>query len=181
MNFSISRSGIEEKFYFLCEKVVKDLGVEVYALHYQSPQQLLRIFIENPETTTATLEECASVDRALSPYIEEEEWMPEELTLEVSSPGVYRDIYEGKNFQRFVGQRVMVNLNNKVARQDLIKEFKDMKRFVGQKRLMGYITTANDNGLSIANEKDGEAILNINYENIKKANLEPLWEEIKEN
>lgn len=181
MNFSITRSGIEEKFYLLCEKVVKDLGVDVYALHYQGPQQLLRVFIENPETMTATLEECASVDRALTPFIEEEEWMPEELTLEVSSPGVYRDIFEGKSFQRFVGQRVMLSLNNKIVKEDLIKEFKDMKRFIGQKKVLGYITTATENELAIANEKESEAIIKINYENIKKANLEPLWEEIKEN
>lgn len=183
MELKLERKGIEKKFYDLCLQVVKEQGLSLYGLDYINGQNLLRLFVENPQTRTAQLEDCARVDRALTPFFESEEWMPEEVTLEVSSPGVYRDIKEAFLFGELIGERISLNLFRKI---EVHKEIESSlssveKKLLKDKKVIVYLRAVNDESIKVSAEKESDNCFEISFEDIKKANVEPLWDDIKEN
>ena len=174
---------MEKKFYDLCSKLVKDHGFSLYGLDYRPGQKLLCLLIENPETKTAVLDDCVLIDRAMTPLVEEEDWMPNELTLEVSSPGVYRDIYEGKQFSSLIGERIAFHLIPKISDEMIIQtgNEKGLKKLIGQKKIDAFVLEFDEEAqkLLVAPEKDGPIRIAFNLDQIKKANVEPAWEDIK--
>jgi ribosome maturation factor RimP len=174
------RKGIEKKFFDLCSSVVQEAGYELYGMDYINSQFLLRLFIQDPISKTAGLEDCSKVDRALTPFVEEENWMPEELTLEVSSPGVYRDVKEARWFSEFLNQRFCMVLSKKLELKDFVSESVFNKKLTGDKKVFLYLKTFDGEKLGMSSKKDGDVELNVLIDNIKKANVEPLWDEIKE-
>lgn len=161
------RNQIEQKFFDLCSKVVNENDLKIYDLDYQPNQFALRVFIMNPETNTAVLDDCIKIDRALTPYIDEEDWMPAELTLEVSSPGLFRHLKEKWHFEMSIGEQIQLNL------KDFLGEgFSDRlsKKNWKSKKVVGVLKGINDETLEIEIE---EQLIPISLEQIKKANLEP--------
>ncbi|HUF76918.1 MAG TPA: ribosome maturation factor RimP [Longimicrobiales bacterium] len=95
------------------EHRVEDLGYELIEVRWggsgRRPQLKLRI--DRPDSTPGagvTVEECAHVSRALEPWLDEHESLPERYVLEVSSPGVDRPLVRTRDFERFRGERVAV-------------------------------------------------------------------------
>ena len=162
-----------EKFESLSKTIASENGLELYDVEYVPRNQLLRVFIYNPETVSATLDDCAKVDRGFTPYVEEEEWMPEELTLEVSSPGVYRHLRTPKHFELSVGEYIAFTLVKKLTDERYVGL---PKKFVSEKKHRLKVEAVNENGFEV--EVNGKRI-EIEFENIKKANVEPAWEDIK--
>jgi ribosome maturation factor RimP len=92
---------------------IEDLGFELVEVRWggsgQRPQ--LRLRIDRPGSVPGsgvTVDECASVSRALEPWLDAHDALPERYVLEVSSPGVERPLVRGKDFERFRGERVAV-------------------------------------------------------------------------
>lgn len=92
---------------------VEDLGYELVEVRWggsgRRPQLKLRI--DRPDSTRGagvTVEECAHVSRALEPWLDGHEALPERYVLEVSSPGVDRPLVRARDFGRFCGERVAV-------------------------------------------------------------------------
>jgi ribosome maturation factor RimP len=108
MELDVSRTGVEAKFFELCEKVVPELGYRLYDMEYIKGQSLLRVYIMDEKTKSAVIEDCIQVDRALTPYIDEENWIPEELVLEVSSPGINRSLKTMAHFEESLNEQVKV-------------------------------------------------------------------------
>jgi ribosome maturation factor RimP len=93
------------------ERRVEDLGYELVEVHWggsgQRPQLKLRI--DRPDSgrgSGVTVDECASVSRALEPWLDEHEALSKRYVLEVSSPGVERPLIRSRDFERFRGERV---------------------------------------------------------------------------
>lgn len=174
---------MEKKFFDLCSKLVEDHGFSLYGLNYRSGQQLLCLFIENPKTKTAVLDDCVLIDRAMTPFVEEEEWMPSELTLEVSSPGVYRDIYEGKQFFSLIGERLAFHLIAKIDDTMVLQTGNDkgLKKLIGQKKIEAYLIEFDKETLELVVAPGKESLIRIAFklDQIKKANVEPAWDDIK--
>jgi len=159
------RSGMDKKFFELCQKVVSAEGLEIYDLDYLPGSHELRLYIQNPETGTAVIEDCIKIDKAMTPFIEEEEWMPSELTLEVSSPGVYRNLTSLEHFKTVEGQNVQLTLKKKLD-DDLEGLPKKLK---GQKKIIGTLIEVLEEGIAIEIE---DLRIDLKYDEIKKANLE---------
>lgn len=183
LELKLERKGIEKKFFELCSQVVEQEGLSLYGLDYINGQKLLRLFVENPQTKTAQLEDCARVDKALTPFFESEDWMPEEVTLEVSSPGVYRDIKEAKSFQDSLGERIALTLFHKLTEDAVVKGSLGPaeKKLMKDKKIIVYLQNATDSAIEVSAEKNSESNFKVDFENIKKANVEPLWDDIKDN
>ena len=93
------------------ERRVEDLGYELVEVRWggsgQRPQLKLRI--DHPDAgprSGVTIDECASVSRALEPWLDEHEALSKRYVLEVSSPGVDRPLLRSRDFERFRGERV---------------------------------------------------------------------------
>ncbi len=90
---------------------IEGLGFELVEVKWGGSGQRprLEVRIDRPGSgpgAGVTLDECASVSRALEPWLDEHEALSRRYVLEVSSPGVERPLVKGRDFERFRGERV---------------------------------------------------------------------------
>lgn len=57
-----------------------------------------------------TVDDCENVSRALSDWLDQEDFIEDSYTLEVSSPGLGRPLKKEKDFERSLGEEVEVRL-----------------------------------------------------------------------
>ena len=114
LDFRGVQTASEQTFFQRCQSIIEESGLELYDLQYEKCSGLLKVIIQNPTTRAATIEDCVGIDRALSPFMEEQkeegQWSPEKLTLEVSSPGLNRPLKSKKHFKQSVGKQVALKL-----------------------------------------------------------------------
>jgi ribosome maturation factor RimP len=168
----VAQSELGTKFQELCHQVVSESGLELYDVEYSAGRQTWTVFVRDPATKTATIEDCIKVDRALSPHIDTLSWIPEELTLEVSSPGVYRHLVKLEHFVESVGEIVCLQFVSKLMGSETRAIPKSLS---GQKKMVGKLLKANDSSF-VVEGPNGE--LTFTYEELKKANLEPSFDEL---
>jgi ribosome maturation factor RimP len=101
----------EETLKAMIAPVVEALGCEFWGLEYLSSGRsaLLRIYIDRAEEGV-TVEDCEKVSRQVSSLMDVEDPISGEYTLEVSSPGLERPLYNLEQFQRYVGEDVALKL-----------------------------------------------------------------------
>lgn len=67
-----------------------------------------------------TIDDCETVSRRLSDLLDEKDFIPDAYVLEVSSPGLGRQLKKEKDFERSLGEEVEVKLYQAIEKQ---KEF----------------------------------------------------------
>jgi len=165
MDKQIERTGIEKKFFEGCLEVINSLGYELYDLDYIQGSKTLRIFIMNNETQSAVIEDCIKVDRALDELLDEE-WVPDEVLLEVSSPGLFRKLRSHNQFQSQMDQPIEVVIRGNLPEQEVSKKLLKEKKFNGVLKKLDEENIF----LNINNEE-----LRIPWDLIKKAQADPDW------
>ena len=90
--------------------VVEVMGYEWVGMEFHSsrPNSLLRIYIDSE--TGITLDDCQRVSHQLSGVLDVEDAIVGRYTLEVSSPGLDRPLFEAKHFERFAGSQARLQL-----------------------------------------------------------------------
>jgi ribosome maturation factor RimP len=161
-----NRTGLELKFLEIANKVISEQGLELYDLEWSPNSGDLCLYIMNPETKSAVLDDCIKVDRAMSPYIENETWMPENLTLEVSSPGLFRHLNQVKHFQMSIDQDLTLTLVKSIS-EEQAPDFPKALR--NNMKIKVMLKEANDDQIVV--EAKGIKVT-LPYTQIKKANLE---------
>lgn len=159
------RSEIETRFLKLCEEVVAASDLTLYDVEYLDKEQLLRVTIFNPATKTASLDECVQIDRALTDPIDSESWMPEELTLEVSSPGLFRSLNTLAHFEMTIGETVKLLMVKRLESENIPSPWR------GEKKVIAKLLAANEKEITVSGP-DGSSEVSFTYEEIRKANLE---------
>ncbi len=167
MDINQERHGLEKKFFHLCEPVVQETGYRLYDLEYVVGQKLLRLYIQDPKTGSALIEDCVKVDHALSEPFEKETWIPEEITLEVSSPGVYRHIANLEHFKMSLNEFIAVVIVGQLSEEQVAGAPKGVK---GEKKFRGKLIEVNTEDFVI--DLKGFK-LKIYYKQVKKVNLDP--------
>lgn len=174
MDINQERSGLEKKFFLMCEPVVQEAGYRLYDIEYVSTQKILRLYIQNPSTGTAVIEDCIKVDHALTPAFESEAWIPEDVCLEVSSPGVYRHIVNLEHFKMSLGEIISVVIIGQLSDEQTKDAPKGVK---GEKKFRGTLTDVKEENFTI--QVNG-FLLSINYKQVKKVNLDPDLKSVRE-
>ena len=108
--------------------------------------------------------------KALGPLIEEDETFPEELTLEVSSPGINRALRKTKDFLRFSGSPVLVHSIKPLMKEDLGLPPKEGDR--GQKKFKGVLQGVDVESNNIQLTLETQELVNIPMDAVSKANLD---------
>lgn len=96
-----------DKIREIAERVSSMHGVELVEAELRGggKARMLRVTIDKPEGVTH--EDCANVSRDLSTVLDVEDAVPGgSYTLEVSSPGLDRQLMKPEDFMRFAGSRV---------------------------------------------------------------------------
>jgi ribosome maturation factor RimP len=95
----------------LIEPVVKAAGLSLVRVALQGGRDLtLQVMAETRETGQITLDQCASLSRALSAVLEEADPIPSAYRLEVSSPGIDRPLTRLHDFDRYVPHVARIEL-----------------------------------------------------------------------
>lgn len=174
MDIFKERIGLEKKFFLMCEPVILEAGYKLYDIEYISTQKLLRIYIQNPLTGSALIEDCVKVDNALSPSFESEDWIPEDIILEVSSPGIYRQISTLEHFRMSIGEFVSVVIMGQLSEDQLKGAPKGLK---GEKKFRGKLLEVGQDDFTL---DVNHYSLKLSYKQVKKVNLDPDLKSIRE-
>lgn len=133
--------------------LVKELGYELWGCEYlsQGVHSLLRIYID--KENGINIEDCELVSKQISAFLDVEDPIPGNYSLEVSSPGIPRPLFYKEQYERYIGYEIQVKL------------FKPVN---GSRKYKGTIVSAGNDILTL---KVGEEQLQLQFSHIVKANL----------
>ncbi len=154
---------VDERIKEISAQVAEENNVEL--VHTQivgaSKSLTVRVFIDKEGGVTH--DDCSSVSRKLDEILDAEDFIPGTYLLEVSSPGLERDLYSLKDFEKFAGKLAKVKTDQPVD---------------GQKNFRGRIGGVEDDEIVFEDKTKGT--VRFPYSAVVKANLEiDLEEELK--
>jgi len=94
------------------EEFLSGIGFELVSMEKGGGRRrpLLRLRVDRPDSrpghSTVTADDCATVSKAVRPFLEERGSGEEDWILEVSSPGVERPLTKRRDYRRFAGEKV---------------------------------------------------------------------------
>ena len=137
----------------LLQPIVNDAGYQLWGCEYlaQGKHSLLRVYID--KEGGIGIADCELVSRQISAVLDVEDPIKSNYSLEVSSPGIPRPLFEKEHFERYLGHDV---------------ELKLYKLLNGKRKFEGTIQSVNNNSLTLS--VDGEK-LELLLSQIVKANL----------
>lgn len=156
---ALEKSGLLDKINGLGEQAASGTGIQIVEIQLRGAgkARLLRVFIDKPQGVTHG--DCEIISERLGALIDaDENVLQEGYTLEVSSPGVERQLSKPRDFERVVGQKIRLGLRQPID---------------GQQRFEGKLTGFAGDTLEV--EVAPEQILRIPREQIQKANLKFEW------
>ena len=100
--------------------ILEEHGFELYDVEFvkEAGTFYLRAFIDKEEGIT--INDCETVSRRLSDLLDQKDFIPDAYILEVSSPGLGRQLKKDKHFEKSIGEEVEIKLFKPVDKQ---KEF----------------------------------------------------------
>lgn len=109
----MAREDIPAKVTSLLKEFTEGRELEIYNVIYkkEGPGWVLRVFLDKPmgaESEYVSIEECEEVTRYLSDKLDEMDFIDRSYNLEVSSPGLDRELIRESDFVRFAGREVEV-------------------------------------------------------------------------
>lgn len=137
----------------LLQPSVEALGYILWGLEYlpQGKHSVLRLYIDKEDGIL--LEDCEAVSRQVGQILDVEDPIKSNYTLEVSSPGLDRPLFEMWHYQKYVGSEVMLKLHQAINKQ---------------KKLSGIIEKTAEQEIEF---KVGDERLTIPLDMISKANI----------
>ena len=105
-------TGVALKVKPLVEKAVADEGCTLWDIDYlrEGADYVLRITLDTGREGAVNIEDCERVHRALDPLLDEADPIENAYYLQVSSPGVERDITLPWHIKALAGERVEARL-----------------------------------------------------------------------
>jgi ribosome maturation factor RimP len=93
----------------LATPIARDIGLEIVEIVFQTNKRppVLRVDIRNLDRETG-LEDCEQMSRALETSLDSQEIIPGAYILEISSPGISRQLTSDREFNSFKGFAVIV-------------------------------------------------------------------------
>lgn len=136
---------------------IRGLGYELWGIERQrSPHGLLlRVYIDHEHGITLT--DCERVSKHVHDHLEAEALLADDYRLEISSPGMDRQLFTVEQYVRFRGSPVQVKL--RIPHQ-------------GRRNLQGILVDVTDGATVL--ECDGERI-EVTFGAIEKTRIVPQW------
>jgi ribosome maturation factor RimP len=147
----LNREAINE----IIERVTAREGLELVHWETVGPRNhfVLRIFIDR--SGGVTVGDCERVSNQVGTLFDVEDLIPNQYTLEVSSPGIERGLYKPADYERFTGSRVRLRTAAPIN---------------GQRNFKGKLLGISGDFVSL--EADTAGRIDIPFEQIAKANIE---------
>ena len=116
----MKKSEVEAKAEAMLEPIAEKCGVSIYDVEYvkEAGEWYLRAYID--KDGGVDINDCVDVNHALSDALDEDDFIEEPYTLEVSSPGLGRALKKDRHFANSLGAEVELKL---FKPRDKVKEF----------------------------------------------------------
>ena len=134
----------------LNDLLANDLEAINVSIFGNSASKNIQIMIESDEGVS--IDNCAEVSKLARNIITMEKFIEDDYNIEVSSPGINRPLYNMKDFIKYQGEKVFIELKRNIN---------------NQKRFKGYYEVK-DNIICINHKNE---TIEITFNDIKKANL----------
>lgn len=146
---------LEKKVEDLVKPIIESLGYKVYDVIYQKEgkDNYLRIFIDSNKGID--LNDCEKVNNKITDILDEKDYIKTQYYLEISSPGLERNLRRDEQFLDNINKKIEVHLYNSIN---------------NNKTVSGILTEYNDSSIIIDNTK-------IEKSNIASAKTIYNWEE----
>ena len=125
-------SNIEKNVETLVKPIINNLGYELYDVIYEKQAQdyYLRVIIDNKNGIN--LEDCENVNNSITDRLDELECLKNQYFLEVSSPGIERNLRKEKHFKDNIDKDICIKLfkplNNENKSKELIGKLKEYNK-----------------------------------------------------
>ena len=118
----------------MAQPIADRLGLSIWDVNYvkEGADWFLRIFIDKEEGIS--IDDCVDMTHEINPLLDKEDPIPQEYTLEVSSPGLNRKLTRPEHFQQLLEAPVKVRLirpleNGKREREGILIDADDSGNF----------------------------------------------------
>lgn len=147
-------NSIASKLRSIAERTASEHGVELVHLELAGTKRnhVVRIFIDKPGGVT--VEDCSNVSRGVESVMDADDFMPGPYVLEVSSPGLDRELYSLEDFRKFVGSKAKARVKDADGKT---------------KSYNGRIVAVEDEEITFEDRAEGE--VRFPYSAVAKANL----------
>lgn len=150
----MNTSAITEKITAIAKDAAERNGLEFVHADITGTKRnpVLRIFVD--KDGGITVDDCGKISREVEAVLDADDLIPTAYVLEVSSPGLERELYSLADFRKFTGRKARLKTSVEVN---------------GRKAFKGTIEAV-DNEDVIFNDR-GVAEVRIPYSSVTKANL----------
>jgi ribosome maturation factor RimP len=150
-------SNIETKVEELVKPIIENIGYSLYDVLYEKEgkEHYLRIFID--KDGVIDINDCEAVNNAITDILDEADYIKEQYYLEVSSPGLERNLRKEEQFLSQIGNSICVKLFNKIN---------------NEKEIIGILKEYNENGIVLEIDNNN---LEIDRKNIAAAKTVYEW------
>lgn len=126
----------------IAEPIAQRLGLEIWDIRFlkEGTGWFLRIFID--KDGGVGIDDCVEMSRALNDHLDEADLIEQAYCLEVSSPGVERELVRSEHFQKYLGAPV---------------KLKTIRPVDGKREFSGVLEDY-DNGLATVRLEDGSGL-----------------------
>lgn len=157
---SKTTSPVLDRVHLLVDPIVADLGLDLYDLEFVGG--ILKVVVDTPPLSDGgvTLDTIALITRLVSRELEHNDPMPGRYTLEVTSPGLERNLRTPRHFQREVGKVVALRLSQPLN---------------GERRLQGLIVSADENSVVVRVDDEALTDVTVEFELIDRARTVFQW------
>ncbi len=106
----ITENGVAARVAAVVEPAIEDLGFNLVRVKISAENGCtVQIMAERPDGTMS-VNDCATVSRAISPVLDLEDPVPQAYHLEISSPGIDRPLVRASDFERWAGYEAKVEM-----------------------------------------------------------------------
>jgi len=121
--YMTKRDEYEQKTEKLLDPIIQKNNFELVDVEYvkEGGNWYLRVYID--KEGGITVDDCEAVSRELSDLLDQHDFIPEAYILEVSSPGLGRQLKKEKDFARNINREVEIKLYKPINKQKEIVGF----------------------------------------------------------
>jgi ribosome maturation factor RimP len=154
-------SDLREQIEAWADEAAQDSDLDLFdvELVVSDGRWIIRVYVDHPggaqKGEGLQVGECVAVSRYLEAYLDASEAIPERYVLEVSSPGIERELKKPKHLRQSVGEKIQLIVREQVASKN---------------KVIGELLAYEDDTLTVRLEDEDEPV-DIDWANVKEARL----------
>ena len=134
-----------ERVLEIAKPIAEGLGLEIWDVRYlkEGSDWYLRVFIDKPDGVG--INDCVDMSHALDKPLDEGDFIDNAYILEVSSPGVERELVKKEHFEKMLGRKVMLKL---------------IRPLDGRREFSGVLESFDNGDITVSLEEDEKITVN---------------------